>query len=726
MLRHCFPMAACCHCSPEEKPSVRVKSRAKYICPMCAGVESDRPGACPKCGMDLELNLLWKGEEESDDTEFRLLRQRFIWGVVLTLPVLFLSMGAELPGVKEIPPAANGWMQLVWSTPVVFWCGWSLLTRAWASLKTRQLNMFTLIGIGVLSAWGFSLVAVVWPGFLPHSVQHGEMLPVYFESAAVITVLVLLGQIIEGRARAATGASIRSLLDLAPKTAFVLEGGVEIERRLETVKVGDQLRVKPGAKIPVDGVVISGSSFVDESMLTGEPMAVEKGTDASVSAGTVNGTGSLIMRAERVGDETLLSQIVEMVAAAQRTRAPIQNLADRVAAWFVPAVVLISILSFFCWLWLGPEPRLAYALMNAVAVLIIACPCALGLATPMAVTVGIGRGAREGVLIRNAEALEALERVDTLMVDKTGTLTEGRPKVSEIQPLPGQNARDILAWAAAVEAASEHPLAAAIVRGATERAIEVHEVSEFAAVPGGGVLGTVDGREVFVGQAAYLRRHGLNLDTDFTRSAERLQKEGNTVVIVVVDEKALGLIALSDPIKSNAESAVNGLHQMGIQIRMLTGDHQLTAERVAGILKIDQIAAGLTPGEKLDQIRTVISEGRRVAMAGDGINDAPSLAAAHVGIAMGTGTDIAMESSGITLVKGDLRGIQNAILLSRDTMRIIRQNLWFAFLYNGLGIPIAAGVLYPLFGWLLNPMIASAVMSLSSVSVILNSLRLRK
>jgi Cu+-exporting ATPase len=427
-----------------------------------------------------------------------------------------------------------------------------------------------------------------------------------------------------------------------------------------------------------------------------------------------------------VGNETLLSQIVEMVAAAQRTRAPIQNLADRVASWFVPVVILISILSFVFWLWLGPEPRLAYALMNAVAVLIIACPCALGLATPMAVTVGIGRGAREGVLIRNAEALEELERVDTLMVDKTGTLTEGRPRVSEVQPLPGQNARDILAWAAAVEVASEHPLGEAIVLGAKERGIEYQEVSEFEAVPGGGVLGTVGGREVFVGQAAYLRRHGLDLDADFTRSAERLQKDGHTVVIVVVDEKALGLIALSDPIKANAEDAVNGLHQMGIQIRMLTGDHELTAQKVAGILKIDQIAASLTPAEKLDQIRATIAAGRRVAMAGDGINDAPALAAAHVGIAMGTGTDIAMESAGITLVKGDLMSIQRAVLLSRDTMRIIRQNLWFAFVYNGLGIPIAAGVLYPLFGWLLNPMLASAVMSLSSVSVIMNSLRLRK
>ena len=691
---------------------------------MCAGVESDRPGACPKCGMDLELNPLWKGE--ADEAELRQLWQRFIWGATLTFPVLILSMGGGLPWVREIPSGANGWMQWVWSTPVVFWCGWSLLVRAWASLKTWQLNMFTLIGLGVLAAWGFSVMAILWPNFFPHSASHGDMLPVYFESAAVITVLVLLGQIIEGRARAATGSAIRSLLDLAPKTAFVLEAGVEVERVLEEVKVGDQLRVKPGAKIPVDGVVVSGSSFVDESMLTGEPMPVQKASDAALSAGTVNGTGSLIMRAERVGNETLLSQIVEMVAAAQRTRAPIQNLADRVASWFVPVVVLISILSFVFWLWLGPEPRLAYALMNAVAVLIIACPCALGLATPMAVTVGIGRGAREGVLIRNAEALEELERVDTLMVDKTGTLTEGRPRVSEVQPLPGQNARDILAWAAAVEVASEHPLGEAIVLGAKERGIEYQEVSEFEAVPGGGVLGTVGGREVFVGQAAYLRRHGLDLDADFTRSAERLQKDGHTVVIVVVDEKALGLIALSDPIKANAEDAVNGLHQMGIQIRMLTGDHELTAQKVAGILKIDQIAASLTPAEKLDQIRATIAAGRRVAMAGDGINDAPALAAAHVGIAMGTGTDIAMESAGITLVKGDLMSIQRAVLLSRDTMRIIRQNLWFAFVYNGLGIPIAAGVLYPLFGWLLNPMLASAVMSLSSVSVIMNSLRLRK
>ena len=719
-------MSSCCHSEHEGHPPANTASVAKYICPMCEGVESDKPGACPKCGMALELNPSWRGERDEDDSELRDMWQRFVWGAIFTVPVIVLSMGEGLPFVKSIPPAANRLIQLVWSAPVVFWSGWPLLVRAWQSFRTWKLNMFSLIGLGVIAAWGFSVGAIVFPNWIPHHFQHGGGVAVYFESAAVITVLVLLGQVLEGRARSATGSAIKSLLGLAPKTAVVVKDGAETELPIDDVKPGDLLRIKPGTKIPVDGTVVSGSSAVDESMITGEPMPVAKETGAKVTGGTVNGTGSFIMRAERVGAETLLSQIVEMVANAQRSRAPIQKLADKVAGWFVPAVVLIAIVTFILWWSLGPEPRLAFAVVNAVAVLIIACPCALGLATPMAVTVGVGRGAQIGVLIRNAEALEALEKVDTLMLDKTGTLTEGKPSVSEIQTVAGHDADELLALAAAVEAASEHPLAAAIVRAAQEKKLVLSPVTDFHAVPGGGVLGNVGGKEVFVGQAAYLKGHGIHLDAEQTAGSTRLQSAGHTVVIVVVDDKALALIALTDRIKDSTASAVAALHALGLKINMLTGDNALTAQRVADELKIDEVAAEVTPSQKLDHVTAARRSGRRIAMAGDGINDAPALAAADVGIAMGTGTDVAIESAGITLVKGDLRGIHQAIALSRATMKTIRQNLWFAFLYNGLGIPIAAGALYPLFHILLNPMIASAAMSLSSVSVILNSLRLRR
>ena len=719
-------MSSCCHSEHEGHPPANTTSVAKYICPMCEGVESDKPGACPKCGMALELNPSWRGERDEDDSELRDMWQRFVWGAIFTVPVIVLSMGEGLPFVKSVPPLANRLIQLVWSAPVVFWSGWPLLVRAWQSFRTWNLNMFSLIGLGVIAAWGFSVAAIAFPNWIPHHFQHGGGVAVYFESAAVITVLVLLGQVLEGRARSATGSAIKSLLGLAPKTATIVKDGAETELPIDDVKPDDLLRIKPGTKIPVDGTVVSGSSAVDESMITGEPMPVAKETGAKVTGGTVNGTGSFIMRAERVGSETLLSQIVKMVANAQRSRAPIQKLADKVAGWFVPAVVLIAIVTFVLWWSLGPEPRLAFAVVNAVAVLIIACPCALGLATPMAVTVGVGRGAQIGVLIRNAEALEALEKVDTVMLDKTGTLTEGKPSVSEILPLAGHDADELLALAAAVEAASEHPLAAAIVRAAQERKLVLSPVTEFHAVPGGGVLGHVAGREVFVGQAAYLKGHGIHLDTEQTASSARLQSAGHTVVIVVVDDKALALIALTDRIKDSTAGAVAALHALGLRINMLTGDNALTAQRVADDLKIDEVAAEVTPSQKLDHVTAARRSGRRIAMAGDGINDAPALAAADVGIAMGTGTDVAMESAGITLVKGDLRGIHQAIALSRATMKTIRQNLWFAFLYNGLGIPIAAGVIYPIFGLLLNPMIASAAMSLSSVSVILNSLRLRR
>ena len=722
-------MSSCCHHHPGHDhgnhPPANTASVAKYICPMCEGVESDKPGACPKCGMALELNPRWRGDRSEDNGEVRDMWRRFVWGALFAAPVVLLSMGEMLPGISAVPPMANRWMQLVWSTPVVFWCGWPLMQRAAQSFRTLNLNMFSLIGLGVIAAWLFSLVAILFPGSIPHHYQHGGGVAVYFESAAVITVLVLLGQVLEGRARSATGAAIQSLLSLAPNTAIVVKDGREAEAPIDSVQPGDLLRIKPGARVPVDGAVVSGASAIDESMITGEPMPVEKEAGSKVTGGTVNGTGSIIMRAERVGAETLLSQIVDMVANAQMSRAPIQKLADKVSGWFVPAVVLIAAVTFALWWVLGPEPRLAFAIVNAVAVLIIACPCALGLATPMAVTTGVGRGAQMGVLIRDAEALEALEKIDTLMLDKTGTLTEGKPAVADITAFSGNDAPRLLALAAAVEAASEHPLAAAIVRAAREKDIALPAVSDFQAVPGGGVIGTVDGKEVFIGKAAWLEQHGVRLDAHAAQRASALQSEGHTVAVIVIDDRPAGLIALIDRIKDSTPAAVAALHALGLRIHMLTGDNADTAERVASELNIDVFSAGVTPEEKLRKINEAKARGSRVAMAGDGINDAPALAAADVGIAMGTGTDVAMQSAAVTLVKGDLRGIHQAIALSRATMETIRQNLWFAFLYNGLGIPIAAGLLYPLFGLLLNPMLASAAMSLSSVSVIANSLRLR-
>lgn len=681
------------------------------------------------CGMDLERNPAWRGEDDDDErAAVRDMTSRFIWGSALALPVLLLAMGGMLPLARDliarVPPATSGWMQMILSAPVVFWCGAPLLQRAWASLRARSLNMFSLIGLGVLAAWGFSVVAVLFPQVIPHALRH-HGLPVYFESAAVITVLVLLGQILEGRARAATGSAIRSLLALAPRTAFVLKDGIEVETPADQIRPGDLIRVKPGASIPVDGLVTDGMSNVTEAMITGEPMPVPKEKGARVVAGTVNGTGSFVMRAEKVGSDTLLARIVQMVADAQRTRAPIQQLADRVAAWFVPAVVGVAALTFAAWFLLGPEPRLHFAIANAVAVLIIACPCALGLATPVAVTVGIGRGARMGVLVREARAFEALETARVLMLDKTGTLTEGRPALGEARPMPGHNARDLIALAAAAESPSEHPLALAIVRAARQRGIPLPPASDFQAIVGGGVLATVAGQEIFVGQPACLEKHGIQLDADLRSVLDQWQSQGHTVVIVMADGHPLGLLSITDRIKDGAAEAVRSLHRLGLRIEMLTGDSEAAARHIAERLGLDTVAARISPEEKLNRVRAAKQSGQGVIMAGDGINDAPALAAADAGIAMGNGTDIAMESAGITLVKGDLRGIHHAIALSRATMRTIRANLWFAFLYNGLGIPIAAGVLYPATGLLLNPMIASAAMSLSSLCVILNSLRLR-
>jgi Cu+-exporting ATPase len=725
---------SCPHCpSDEVKPAPAVKESlppAAYICPMCEGVRSDKPGACPLCGMALEKNPLAQRNEpeccgDGGDDEVRDLWARVRWSAAMAAPVVLLSMGMDLPLIRDIPHEASGWMQFVWATPVVFWVGWPLLVRFANSLRTLRFNMFTLIGLGVLAAWLYSTVVLVAPQWLPHATTHGGMV-LYFESAAVITVLVLLGQLLELRARKATGSAIRALLNLAPKTAWLVHEGEEIETPVEEIQIGALLRIKPGARIPADGIVTEGSSTVDESMLTGESMPQKKAADAAVTGGTVNGSGTFLMRAERVGANTLLSQIVAMTATAQASRAPVQRLADRVSSWFVPAVVGVAVLTFLLWWQFGPQPSFAFAVVNAVAVLIIACPCALGLATPMAVTVGLGRGAQLGVLIKNAETLERLHEIDILMLDKTGTLTEGKPTVFEIFPLPGLSARDLLACAASVEAMSEHPLATAIVNAAKERGIALAAVTAFQSITGSGVLGNVGENEVFIGQEAFLKKNGVFISAECRAHSMKLQSEGSTVVVVVLNEKPLGLIAIKDKIKESAPAAIAELHALGLKLQMITGDSLATAQRVAKDLDIEDIAAEVSPKEKLLHVYQARGKDRQVAFAGDGINDAPALAAADVGIAMGTGTEVAIQSASVTLVKGDLRALHQAFALSHATMKVIRQNLMFAFLYNGLGIPLAAGILYPFTGWLLNPMIASVAMSLSSVSVILNSLRLRQ
>jgi Cu+-exporting ATPase len=722
---------SCPHCSSDEqKPAVATNlPPAAYICPMCEDVRSDKPGACPHCGMALQKNPLAQRNEpeccgDGGDDEVRDLWWRVRWSAAMTVPVVLLSMGMDLPVIRDISHDASGWMQFVWATPVVFWVGWPLLARFARSLRTLHFNMFTLIGLGVLAAWTYSVVALMAPNWLPHQATHGGM-TLYFESAAVITVLVLLGQLLELRARNATGSAIRALMNLTPKTALVVRDGNEVETPVGEIQIGDVLRIKPGAGIPVDGIVTEGGSSVDESMLTGESMPQAKEAGAAVTGGTVNGNGAFLMRAERVGANTLLSQIVEMTAKAQASRAPVQRLADRVSAWFVPAVVGVAALTFLLWWQFGPQPSFAFAVVNAVAVLIIACPCALGLATPMAVTVGLGRGAQLGVLIKNAETLERLQDIDIVMLDKTGTLTEGKPTVTEVFPLPGLSARDLLACAAAVEAMSEHPLATAIVNAAKERNIPLATVTDFQSITGGGVLGNVGENEVFIGQESFLKKNGVFVSAECHARSMQMQAEGCTVVIVVLNEKPLGLIAVKDKIKETTPAAIEALHAFGLKLQMITGDALATAQRVAKDLGIDEVAAEVSPKEKLLHVYQARGKDRHVAFAGDGINDAPALAAADVGIAMGTGTEVAIQSASVTLLKGDLRALHHAFALSRATMKVIRQNLWFAFLYNGLGIPLAAGLLYPLTGWLLNPMIASVAMSLSSVSVILNSLRLR-
>ncbi|MGB7770057.1 MAG: heavy metal translocating P-type ATPase [Verrucomicrobiia bacterium] len=782
---------------PHGETAAKPPAAAKHFCPMCPGVESDRPGDCPKCGMALERNPAWVApaaktiytcpmhpeiEQDhpgdcpkcgmplepktvsaapEDDGETRALVRKFWIGLGLTIPVLFLAMGQWIPGLRIeqwISKPVSKWLEFLLSTPVVLWAGGIFFGRAWRSLKTRQLNMFTLIATGVGAAYVYSVVAVVAPGIFPPSFrQHGEV-GLYFEAAAVITVLVLLGQMLEAGARRRTGQAIQALLGLAAKTAHRVRDGHEQDVLVGEVRKGDVLRVRPGEKIPIDGVIVEGRSNVDESMITGEPMPAAKGEHDSVVGATVNQTGTFLMRVEKVGSETLLAQIVQMVAEAQRSRAPIQKLADNVAGYFVPTVIGIAVITFVVWAVWGPVPAMAYGLVNAVSVLIIACPCALGLATPMSIMVGVGRGAQSGILIRNAEAIETTERVTHLLTDKTGTLTAGKPKVVSVissrisrgheaqteKPAVGNQKSEIsqgrrtsaaadlgedtqfLGLAASVEQLSEHPLARAIVDEAKEKKIALSSAKDFESTTGGGVSGKIGGQTVRVGKEKFISDSGVAIPDDLKQSSEQLQEKAQTVVWVAVNGKSVGIIGIADPIKETTPAAIQALHEMGLKVIMCTGDNRKTAEAVAKELGIDEVRAGLTPRDKLELVRKLKAEGKIVAMAGDGINDAPALAEAHVGIAMGTGTDVAIQSAGITLVKGDLQGIVKALALSRRVMKNIRQNLFFAFVYNALGVPIAAGILYPVLGLLLNPMIAGAAMSFSSLSVVSNALRLRK
>jgi len=782
------------HGEAEAKPA----AAAKYFCPMCPGVESEQPGDCPKCGMALERNPAWVAPaagktiytcpmhpeieqdhpgdcpkcgmplepktvsaEPEDDGETRALARKFWIGLVLTIPVLFLAMGEWIPGLRIeqwIPKPVSKWLEFLLSTPVVLWAGGMFFGRAWRSLKTRQLNMFTLIATGVGAAYVYSVVAVLAPGIFPRSFQRGGEVGLYFVAAAVITVLVLLGQMLEARARSRTGQAIKALLGVATKTAHRVRGGHEQDVPVDKLQKGDVLRVRPGEKIPIDGVIVEGRSNVDESMITGEPMPVAKGVHDSVVGATVNQTGTFLMRAEKVGSETLLAQIVQMVAEAQRSRAPIQKLADNVAGYFVPAVIGIAIITFVVWAVWGPAPAMAYALVNAVSVLIIACPCALGLATPMSIMVGVGRGAQSGILIRNAEAIETTEKVTHLLTDKTGTLTAGKPKVVSMvssgrsrgheaqtekletgnrqsaidqslltsAPTVSEVDEQFLGLAASVEQLSEHPLARAIMDEAKERKIALSAANDFESTTGGGVSGKIGNQMVRVGKEKFLSDSGVAIPDDLKQASQQLQEKAQTVVWVAVDGNAVGIIGIADPIKETTPAAIHALHDMGLKVIMCTGDNRKTAEAVAKELGIDEVRAELTPQGKLELVKKLKAEGKIVAMAGDGINDAPALAEAHVGIAMGTGTDVAIQSAGITLVRGDLQGIVKALSLSRGVMKNIRQNLFFAFVYNALGVPIAAGILYPVLGLLLNPMIAGAAMSFSSLSVVSNALRLRK
>jgi Cu+-exporting ATPase len=721
---------ACPKCGMALEPDRPIRAKSSiWTCPMHPEVESDKPGSCPKCGMALERRSV--SVEEEEDPELTSMRRRFWVCLVFTIPVAVLAMGAMVPGIDRIladlPAGARRWCELLLATPVVLWGGWPFFQRMVSSIRHRHPNMFTLIGIGTGAAYGYSLVGTLIPAVFPEAIRgHDGGVEVYFEAAAVIVTLVLLGQVLELEARAKTGSALRGLLALAPPVALrVAEDGAESEIALEDVVVGDHLRVRPGGKVPVDGEVVEGSSSVDESFVTGEPIPVSKGAGDAVIGGTVNGSGSFVLRAEKVGSDTLLSRIVEMVGAAQRSRAPMQRLADSVAGWFVPGVLVIAVIAFVAWLVWGPAPALAHALVAAVSVLIIACPCALGLATPMSIMVATGKGAQQGVLFRNAEALETLAKVDTLVVDKTGTLTEGKPRLVAIEVLEGVDEKDLLADVAAVEGQSEHPLAKAVVDEAESRKVERRKATDFSAHTGKGVEGRVEGRQVRIGTETWLEAEGVDVSS-LLETAKSWRAKGRTATFVALDDRGAGLLGIEDPIKESTPEALRALHAEGLRIVLLSGDSMATAKAVAEQLGIDEARGGVLPDGKAEAVAELQRQGRVVAMAGDGVNDAPALAAADVGIAMGTGADVAMESAGATLVKGDLRALVRARRLSRATVRNIRQNLFFALVYNALGVPVAAGILYPWTGTLLSPMVAAAAMSLSSVSVIGNALRLRR
>ena len=696
-----------------------------YTCPMHPQIRQVGPGSCPICGMALEPEVMTS--ETSPSPELKDMTRRFWIGLVLALPVVALEMGGHLTGMMmRLEGQTSSWIRLALATPVVLWSGWPFFERGARSLATRSLNMFTLIAMGVGVAWLYSVVATLAPHIFPPAFRREDgSVPIYFEAAAVITVLVLLGQVLELRARERTSGAIKALLDLAPKTARRLrDDGSDEEVTLDLIAVGDRLRVRPGEKVPVDGEILEGRVSIDESMVTGESMPVTKEPGAKVVGGAINKTGSFVMRADKIGADTLLSQIVQMVAQAQRSRAPIQRMADQVSSWFVPSVIAVALVAFAVWAPVGPDPRVAFALVAAVSVLIIACPCALGLATPISIMVGVGRGAQAGVLIKNAEALERFEKIDTLVIDKTGTLTEGRPAVTAVRPAPGQDEAEVLRLAASLERASEHPLADAIVRAATERNLSLSQPAEFDSPVGKGVLGVVDGRRLVIGSGKFLKEQGVDTGA-LEEAADALRTDGATAIFMALDGRAAAIFAIADPIKSTSFAAVQGLKAEGVRLVMMTGDNRTTAQAVARKLGIDEVEAEVLPQDKAAVVEKLMREGRKVAMAGDGVNDAPALAAAEVGIAMGAGADVAIESAGVTLLKGDLDGIVKARRLSRAVMRNIRQNLFFAFAYNVAGIPVAAGVLYPFTGWLLSPAIAAAAMALSSVSVITNALRLR-
>jgi Cu+-exporting ATPase len=702
-------------------------SKAIYTCPMHPEVQQDHPGECPKCGMTLETKTM-TGDDDHERREILSLSFKFWLGLALTIPVQLLALGKDVPGLnldRLVPMSISRWLELILSSPVVLWCGGFFFARAWFSIVNRQLNMFTLIALGVGAAYLYSLVAIFFPRLFPDSLKEAGEAPLYFEAAAAITVLVLLGQLLEAKARNKTGQAIRSLLGLAAKTAHRVRDGREEEISVDEIEKGDVLRLRPGEKIPIDGIIIDGKSAIDESMITGEPLPNEKTVNDKVIGATINQTGSFLMRVERVGSETLLSQIVQMVAEAQRSRAPIQRLADSIAGYFVPAVILCSVITFAVWIMVGPKPALAYAIINAVSVLIIACPCALGLATPMSIMVGVGRGAQNGILVKNAEAIERAELLSHLLTDKTGTLTTGKPQVTSIVPGPEFSVEELLDFASSLEQNSEHPLARAIVEEGRRRGVTLQPVENFQSMTGGGVYGQIRSQAILAGKQGFLSENGLVLPPVLIEKAQELQESAQTVVWVASNGAVAGLLGISDPIKQTTPNAIRTLHQLGLKVIMLTGDNRKTAEAVGRVLGIDEIHAELNPGDKIEIIKKLRGKNRFIAMAGDGINDAPALAESDVGIAMGTGTDVAMQSAGITLVKGDLYGIAKSIRLSRAVMRNIRQNLFFAFVYNTLGIPIAAGILYPFFGILLSPIFAGAAMAFSSVSVIGNALRLR-